>query len=361
MILNPLLHNHPRPINKTINCPDITQEGIKTVIISRTVTKTVLQDIKSTVSSIEEEVKLLRTVLYKNHNRFRNDKGYKTLRMLEKNTLKFLNQNFSSVISDFLELVPASPSTQSVSLPTLAMCQYCMLLVYQAAAVVSKAEAISRLTGLLNVQRLNLGHFWGVAAVNLGMVARLWTLLKCVLVKLHTLYKHLGLMSEQLPGQSDQFQLPGDLSEFSDNQMVPPEKDKEVTLQPISETSNITTVEDFLDLDLGEPVKRKVDKDENKEETKSIKKRKIEAEIKSNKSDGKDFLSEIHSLDELKAFLANETSSRKTSKKTSLTKKLSQDQWRTLRKEVLDNIIPSKPNRSIKLCRKIIRNALGLP
>merc|ERR1712029_617525 len=77
-----------------------------------------------------------------------------------------------------------------------------------------------------------------------------------------------------------------------------------------------------------------------------------------NKDEKKDVLSDIHSLDDLKLFIEKETEVRKTSKKTSFTRKLNQDQWKAVKKEVLKTMNPSLPNKSIKLCRKIIRNAL---
>merc|ERR1712029_789368 len=72
----------------------------------------------------------------------------------------------------------------------------------------------------------------------------------------------------------------------------------------------------------------------------------------------KDVLGEIHSLNDLKAFIEKETEVRKTTKKTSFTRKLNQEQWKALKKEVLKSWNPSLPNKSIKLSRKIIRNAL---
>merc|ERR1712179_251718 len=114
------------------------------------------------------------------------------------------------------------------------------------------------------------------------------------------------------------------------------------------------TVDDFLNL--GEPVKRKP---EVKEDNSDAKKLRLSNESDINaKPEEKDELSQIHSLDELKEFLQKETENRKVSKKTSFTRKLNQEQWKAVKKEVQGQMNPKLPNKSIKFCRKLIRKAL---
>merc|ERR1712126_385243 len=72
----------------------------------------------------------------------------------------------------------------------------------------------------------------------------------------------------------------------------------------------------------------------------------------------KDSLANIHSLDELRYFLDTETKTRKISRKTCLTSTLNQEQWKTLRKAVLQGLNEKTPNKSLKQSRKIIRDAL---
>merc|ERR1712025_355952 len=102
---------------------------------------------------------------------------------------------------------------------------------------------------------------------------------------------------------------------------------------------------------------RKSDTNGSKENS-DVKKLRLANEASNAKPEEKDELSQIHSLEELKEFIKEETEKRKVSKKTSFTRKLSQDQWKAVKKEVLGNINPKLPNKSIKLCRKIIRKAL---
>jgi hypothetical protein len=66
---------------------DNNNEGLETakvVISANSHVKRRLADLRADVNVLEFELKLLSRLLYKLHNRFRNDRGYKALRMLEK-------------------------------------------------------------------------------------------------------------------------------------------------------------------------------------------------------------------------------------------------------------------------------------
>ena len=66
----------------------------------------------------------------------------------------------------------------------------------------------------------------------------------------------------------------------------------------------------------------------------------------------------LKTLDDLKSFLESETQKRKVNRKAALTRKLSQDQWKDLKRRVLFNIKPNLPKTSIKQGRKLIKEAL---
>ncbi len=59
-------------------------ETAKVVISANSHVKRRLADLRADLSVLEFELKLLSQLLYKLHNRFRNDRGYKALRILEK-------------------------------------------------------------------------------------------------------------------------------------------------------------------------------------------------------------------------------------------------------------------------------------
>jgi hypothetical protein len=59
-------------------------ETAKAVITANSHVKRSLADLRADLAVLEFESKLLSRLLYKLHNRFRNDRGYKALRILEK-------------------------------------------------------------------------------------------------------------------------------------------------------------------------------------------------------------------------------------------------------------------------------------
>ena len=63
---------------------------------------------KKDLGIITEELKILSHILYKNHKGFRNDKGYKDLRMLQ----SFLSHYFMKSLADLMECIPDSASSQ---------------------------------------------------------------------------------------------------------------------------------------------------------------------------------------------------------------------------------------------------------
>merc|ERR1712098_539133 len=207
-----------------------------------------------------------------------------------------------------------------------------------------------------------------------AVLGRIWVLCRNLMTKIYSMYSHLTSILMNLPGESIEYlKLPEGLRGHATEDLL--EHLLNETGSNNKETEVGITVDDFLDI--GTPVKRLIETDppEKKPQTESLllvptpktddvvpfKKLKVESfplEETLKKDEKKDVLSYIHSLNDLKLFIEKETEVRKTSKKTSFTRKLNQDQWKAVKKEVLKTMNPSLPNKSIKLCRKIIRNAL---
>eukprot|EP00090_Calanus_glacialis_P014103 TRINITY_DN22753_c0_g1_i1.p1 TRINITY_DN22753_c0_g1~~TRINITY_DN22753_c0_g1_i1.p1 ORF type:complete len:390 (+),score=108.14 TRINITY_DN22753_c0_g1_i1:37-1170(+) len=366
----------PPPISTTIHYPQFEVEVLRKIIRAKWKARSKTEDIEDDLGTLADEFKLLSHILYKNHNRFRNDKGYKDLRMLEKTLQKFLNHKFLKNLIDFLGFIPDSPSSHlKTYLPSQAMGFHTQLQLYGAGAFLARIEMLSKNCALLDVQRLNLGHFWGVSAQNLAVVGRIWLVCRHVVVGVQTCYDGLGQLLAELPGDRSR-EMPSDLFAFMPEDIVKQVKQAEAVIVDIESSvlakEQTVTVDDFLDM--GEPVKRTVDLycdigekikqpklDPNNDLSALNKMRKNEVADNSKAAESttaKDILSEIHSIDQLKDFLRGETESRKVLRKSSFTHKLSQDEWKSLKKEVLTNLMPTKPNKSLKLCRKLIRDAV---
>ena len=423
---------NPPPISTTVHHPNFEAGKLQKLNGIKRNLKNKFGEIETSLGILAPELKLFSHILYKNHNRFRNDKGYKDLRMLEKSLKKFINHNFMKSLVNFLGFIPDSSSSTStkVYLPTYAMGVHAQLQLYGAGALLHRVEMLSKNSALLDVQRLNLGHFWGVAAQNLAVVGRVWVLCRNLLMGVQFCYQNMSLLLAELETDNSCVEMPDDLFPFMPEDLVlmlketpvaernvernigfnednitvdsfldigepvkreskrspstnvdskkRPIKDTEYNLATLNKKrknevsmKDSVTVDDFLDI--GDPVKRQVkcsldynqdkqlSKDRGLEATALNKKRKMKVPTESKNSDQtttKDVLSEIHGFEQLKDFLKSESESRRVSRKSSFSHKLSQESWKLLKKDVLSNFNATKPNKSLKLCRKLIRNAV---
>jgi len=355
------------PMNTLVPAPTETEATIKRIIQLRWKVKDTLEGFDGDLSRFNEEGNLLSQVLYKIHNRFHNDPGYRDLRMLEKSVKKLLGLGFLRSLITFLSYLPSSPS--SSQLPTSLMARHASLQLYGAAALLDRVTTLCRLSGVSAFQRISLGHFWGVAAHQLGMVGRLWSLTRHMILSIHEAFSPLRLLVTLLPGEQIGKPLPETLEAFL------PEDDNTSKYRIGPEDFKISAMQDHISvdsfLDLGVPVQRTkveklgvetMDSSQNCKQEKLPVKQAIEACVGGKVEDRKtktDAFSDLHSLDQLRAFLKQETRMRKVAKKTCITAKLKQEIWKELKAEVLRAMNDRVPNKSLKLCRKILRKAVA--
>merc|ERR1711872_201237 len=150
------------------------------------------------------EKKLLSRLLYKHHNRFRNDRGYKALRILEKSVMK-LESGFPEHLLDNLSgLMPISvpESGGQPYLPPTAIAQYTGLHLWLALALLDRIEFCCRSAGIYAMQRLALGHFWGTGAHHLAVVSRIWVLARHVGHSVARVRDCVEVIARNLPGKS---------------------------------------------------------------------------------------------------------------------------------------------------------------
>jgi len=348
----------PPPMNTLVPAPTDANHAVKRIIQLRWQLRDALEGVDGDLSRLNEEENLLSQFLYKIHNRFHNDPGYRDLRMLEKSTKKFLGHNFLRSSNTYISYLPSSPSCSQ--LPTRMMARYAALQLYGAAALLDRVLMLCRLSGVSAFQRISLGHFWGTAAHQLGVVGRLWSLARHLILTIHEVYSPLRALVTLLPGDEIGYPLPVTLACFlpEDCNKVKCKSGKKDSKKIAPEVEGQISVDSFLDL--GVPVQRSkmgpsrvkvIDGRQMAVETPVV--GKVEEKTKT------DAFSELHSLDQLKAFLKQETKMRKVSKKTCTTSKLKQEEWKNLKAEVLKAMNEKIPNKSLKLCRKILRKALA--
>jgi len=409
---------NPPPISTTVHYPNFEAKKLLKLIEIKRKLKNKFGEIEDSLSILASELKLFSHMLFKNHNRFRNDKGYKDLRMLEKSLQKFMNHDFMKSLENFLGFIPDSSSSTiiNVYLPTYAMGHHAQLQLYGAGALLHRVEMLSKNSALLDIQRLNLGHFWGVAAQNLAVVGRVWAVCRNLLMGVQIWYHDMTQLLTEFQTEEKTVEMPENLFSFMPEDLVLQVEqtsiaDSKKVKSKVESNEDSVTVDSFLDI--GEPVKREIKSNINEDEKRPNtdtalnlaalnkkrkkdyldigelvkremkcspgddrdkrpvkdnnfnlatlnKKRKMEVSKTDNsdKTTPRDVLSDIHSLEQLKDFLKAESESRKVSRKTSFSHKLNQESWKLLKKDVLSNFISAKPNKSLKLCRRLIRTAV---
>ena len=132
---------------------------------------------KVVIDPLNVERASLSTFIYKNHNRFRNDKGFRDVKLTAKCLARFYECQVSKVASDLLDALPIVASVDAAAalyLPTRAMAEFAMERLEGAFRVLEKLSVYCKLSGEKQFSRMNLGHFWNVALANLAAISRIW-------------------------------------------------------------------------------------------------------------------------------------------------------------------------------------------
>jgi len=132
---------------------------------------------------------ILDVSIYKNHNRFRNDKAFKGVKMTRKAIRRLKHLRFLSTLCQFYELLPLSSDvllTNTVLyLPTNSVLQHWLVLHERAFGLCKRVLGLCQHTSTYLLYRIKLGHFWNWAVFNFANISRLWTLTQALMVNLH--------------------------------------------------------------------------------------------------------------------------------------------------------------------------------
>ena len=333
--------------------------------------------------STKLELSILSQFLYKNHNRFRNDKAHKFLKMIEKSCKRFWNELLlGQEVIKFYGVYPVLMDIKNkdkVYLPTNEMLRYLLARLYGGAHLLWKIVIYSKKAGELCVQRIKLGHFWNIGLNNLSCVSRIWALSISSLVLVEKAYKSLILLLPIFPTNSN---TPSNLcdNEFPMNiaQVITQENcstflDKFKNLinnDQLPEFVNdmsisksvVSQIQFGLSVDTGKVICRAEDvenppiatKESNgsvliaDETTKELNVHNCETSKELHLPFSRKKWKKLHdsisnhtkNIETLQFFVGEETKIRKTSRSTALTKLLERDQWKLVRNEL--NILITK-------------------
>ena len=344
------------PSNVTIKVENLISEYKTDLVHDHKVLKHLKLRIMEIEDFIESTMKILNTTIYKNTNRFRKDKGFQGLQMVQKSTEKLQKLNFCQEIQRFREQLPLSSDVYKSSylyLPTSPSLQYFLIIHLKMFQMCQKILGRCDHACAHLMYRIKLGHFWNWAAFNLANVGRLWTLIQSLMVHLHLSYEfHLKLF-EFLPKSSTQWSgfevnLPKTLIE--ENSKL---RENETIIKLLANNDfpkieiKTQTVQEIL---IGEVIERPTEPQMEVKEAKVEVNKKLKLKVEK-------LLKGFKKVSDIKDFIQSETLERKNSRKDAITKKLEQCQWKELKSSLKSNL----EKKSLKELKQIIKSQILYP
>jgi len=315
------------PSNSTLKVSNLQKHEKDLLIHSHKVLKHLRSRMTEVEEFMEASMKLLDTLIYKNTNRFRKDKGFQGLKMTQKSVKKLKEMNIIQEIQKFRELLPLSSDVYKLNvlyLPTLPSLQYFQIVHLRAFELCQKI--IGRCEHACNhlTYRIKLGHFWNWATYNLASVSRIWTLTQVLMVNLHLSYEFHSKLFSFIPQSSSGSHWSGSHLTFPPS-LLQNEQLSE-TLRQLLDKSDFPAMEgakkvSIVDTLVGEIVERNETEDEPKQKvTKNKQKLKVTRLLKTMKT-----------KQDFKDFIESESKLRKECRKNAATKKLEQNEWKELK------------------------------
>lgn len=191
------------PINNTLNVKTLNLRSQELLLGVAEFIKFFDERYKLINSNVKVELAVLSQFLYKNNNRFRNDKCQRFLKMIQKCAARLLDElSLDKEINKFHRFFPIPSDIKNndkLYLPTRQMLEFVLVRLYGGANLLWKLIVYCQNAGELCLQRIKLGHFWNIGLNNLSCVSRLWILWISMLVLFEKIYAYLLLVLPLLP------------------------------------------------------------------------------------------------------------------------------------------------------------------
>lgn len=273
---------------------------------------------------------VMQTSLYKNSNRFRSDKAFKGLKMVQRTLQRLKDLRLQKVIKRFSDVMPLPIDIKATSrdlyLPVDSILQHLLCTIFQASIFSERLIGLCEHTKKYLLARIQLGHFWNWAVFSFANISRIWTLSQTLVVNLHLSYDVYNKLLEHLP-HSDIRWLPEAIK--LTQEVIPANsalREKE-TIKKLLESNDFPTLDIEQPKDnfseIGEVIERPV---VSKSKATTISKKQW---LKLN-----DAISKLSQFDDIKTFIKSETEQRQKCRKEALTKKMEQKEWKALKSQV---------------------------
>ena len=134
-----------------------------------------LQDVQDFLDATQA---VMQTSIYKNSNRFRNDKAFKGMKMVQRTLQKLKDLGLQEVLKRFSDLMPLpidiKEPSRKLYLPVDSVLQHLLCVIMQAFFLTERLLGLCEHTKKYLLARIQLGHFWNWAVFSFANVSRIW-------------------------------------------------------------------------------------------------------------------------------------------------------------------------------------------
>ncbi len=128
---------------------------------------------------MDVERAVLQTIVYKNQHRFRNDKGFRDVRLVSKCVDRLYEVDLAKTVRDFLDSLPpladiVGSDDGAIYFPTASMLSHVAGRLEGVFRLLEKLGVYCLLAGDMQLRRMRLGHVWNAAMVNVAVISKLW-------------------------------------------------------------------------------------------------------------------------------------------------------------------------------------------
>lgn len=135
------------------------------------VLNTAINDLES-MDILHGEAAVLSRLIYRMKNKFRNDKGLRSMVALNKALINYYNMSLLKEYKDLQSIIEMEDGVYI--LPSKQMLEYVLVRTQGFAKLMTKVESIARYTAHFLKARINLGHAWSIAIIAYATVSRIW-------------------------------------------------------------------------------------------------------------------------------------------------------------------------------------------
>merc|ERR1711974_269357 len=209
----------PPPSSNTCTC-NIKSDQRKLLLHVVNVNKFLTNRFQEIQEFLDATQAVMQTSMYKNNNRFRNDKAFKGQKMVVRTLQRLKDLELKKVLKRFSDLLPLAVDIKSpqieLYLPMDSVLHHWLCKIRQAFAMSERLLGLCEHTTKYLLARIRLGHFWNWAVFSFANISRIWTLSQTMMLHLHLgfdVYKQLlqCLPKSEVQWLPETIQIPNEL------------------------------------------------------------------------------------------------------------------------------------------------------